>query len=134
MSAKAMRTMFLTGALFNWLVGLGLLFDAGLLFELLGVSPIPSEPLFVHLFAWLVIVFGVGYFWASRNPAGNIPIIKLGLLGKASVVLVCLAAVLMGTVSWRLLILASADLVYAILFWQALQALSKQAFATNRHR
>ena len=123
MKAKTMRVLFLSGALFNWLAGLGLLFDARLLFELLGVSPLPGEFLFVQLFAWLVIVFGVGYFWASRNPSENIPIIKLGLLGKASVVLVCLASVALGAISWQLLILASVDLFYAILFWRALQAL-----------
>ena len=106
------------------LVGLGLLFDASLLFELLGVLPAPTEPLFVQLFAWLVIVFGVGYFWVSRDASGNVPIIKLGLLGKASVVLVCLAATVMSTVSWQVLILAAGDLLYAILFWRALRSLS----------
>jgi hypothetical protein len=116
--------MFLSGAVFNWLVGLGLLFNAGLLFELLDVSPVPTESLFVHLFAWLVIVFGVGYYWISRDPPGHVPIIKLGMLGKASVVLVCLAAVVTGTASWQLMILASADLAYAILFWRAMRALS----------
>ena len=123
MKAGVMRAMFLSGAVFNWLVGLGLLFDAGLLFELFSVSPTPTEPLFVHLFAWLVIVFGVGYYWISRDPPGNVPIIRLGMLGKASVVLVCLAAVVMGTASWQLMILAAADLVYAILFWRAMRAL-----------
>jgi apolipoprotein N-acyltransferase len=118
-----MRVLFLAAAVFNWLAGLGLLFDAGLLFALLGASPAPTEPLFVHLFAWLVIVFGVGYYWVSRDPSGNLPIIKLGILGKASVVLVCLAAAAVGTVSWQILILASADLVFAILFWRVMRSL-----------
>jgi hypothetical protein len=59
-------TLFLTGAVFNWLVGLALHFDAEL------------------LFAWLVIVFGVGYLWVSRDPPGKVPIIWLGILGKAA--------------------------------------------------
>jgi len=66
--------------------------------------------------ARLFDLFGVGYFWISRDPVTNVPIIKLGMLGNASVVLVCLAAVMMHTVSWQLLILASADLVYAVFF------------------
>jgi hypothetical protein len=77
-------TLFLTGAVFNWLVGLALHFDAGLLFELFRVTPAPTEPLFVQLFAWLVIVFGVGYLWVSRDPPGKVPIIWLGILGKAA--------------------------------------------------
>ena len=123
MTAKSIRTLFLTAAIFNWLVGLALLFDAALLFELFRVTPLPTEPLFVQLFAWLVIVFGVGYFWASRDPAGNVPIIKLGVLGKCSVFLVCLAGTAMGSVSWQMMILASADLLYALLFWRSLEAI-----------
>lgn len=123
MTQKSMRALFLTAAVFNWLVGLGLHFDAVLLFELFGVTPVPTEPLFVQLFAWLVIVFGVGYLWVSRDPSVNVPIIKLGILGKASVVLVCLASVVTGGVSWQMMILASVDLVYAFGFIFALRAL-----------
>ena len=116
MTDRSIRTLFFTAALFNWLVGLVLHLDAKLLFGLFGVTPIPTETLFVQLFAWLVIVFGVGYLWVSRDPVANLPLIKLGALGKASVVLVCLASVVTGVVSWQLMILASADLVYGILF------------------
>ena len=123
MTSKSLRTLFVTAAVFNWLVGLGLLFNAPLLFQLFGVTPVPTELLFVQLFAWLVIVFGVGYYWVSRDPESHIPLIKLGMLGKASVVLVCLAAVVTGGISWQMMILASADLVYAILFWRALGSL-----------
>ena len=70
--------------MFNWLVGLALHFDAGLLFGLFRVTPAPTEPLFVQLFAWLVIVFGLGYLWVSRDPPGNVPIIKPGIPGKAA--------------------------------------------------
>jgi len=124
--AKAIRAVFLTAAAFNWLVGLALPYDAALVFDLFRVTPIPTESLFVQLFAWLVIVFGVGYFWISRDPAANVPIIRLGLLGKASVVLVCLAAVLTGTVSWQIMLLASVDLVYAVYFFAALNTVTSQ--------
>lgn len=129
MTSRSARAVFLTGAIFNWLVGLALLYDAALVFDLFRVTPVPTESLFVQLFAWLVIVFGVGYFWISQDPSGNVPIIKLGMLGKASVVLVCLAAVLMGTVSWQMMILASVDGVYAVLFFTALKTIRKAAGA-----
>ena len=125
MTDKAICRVFLTGAIFNWLVGLALLYDAALLFRLFRVTPEPSEPLFLQLFAWLVIVFGVGYFWVSRDPLANAPIIRLGILGKLSVVLVSVACVFAQVVSWQMLILTSADLVYAALFWRALRALPK---------
>jgi hypothetical protein len=115
--------MFLTAAIFNWTVGLALAFKAGLLFELFRVTPAPTEPLFLQLFSWLIIIFGIGYFWASKDLAANVSIVKLGLLGKLSVVLVVLACILAGVVSWQMMLLASADLVYAALFWRALRSL-----------
>jgi hypothetical protein len=125
-NAKGNKTMFLTAAIFNWAVGLTLAFKAEFLFELFRVTPVPAEPLFLQLFSWLVIVFGIGYFWVSKDPAANVPVIKLGLLGKLSVVLVALVCVLAGTVSWQMMILASADLLYVILFWRALKGLGSE--------
>jgi apolipoprotein N-acyltransferase len=121
MTENATRTLFLTAAIFNWAAGLALVFNAPLLFSLFSISPAPAEPLFLQLFSWLVIVFGVGYYWVSRDPAANVPIIKLGILGKASVVLVSLACVLTSVVSWQIMLLTSVDLLYAILFWRALK-------------
>lgn len=123
MKLKTIKTMFLTAAWFNWAVGLALSINAGLLFGLFGVNPAPTEPLFLQLFSWLVIVFGIGYFWASKDPAGNAAIIKLGILGKLSVFAVGVACVLGGTVSWQMILLVSVDLLYAILFWRSLKSL-----------
>lgn len=119
--------MFLTAAIFNWLVGLALAFKAEFLFALFRVTPAPTEPLFLQLFSWLVIVFGIGYFWVYRDPAANAPIIKLGIIGKLSVVVVSLACVLAGSVSWQMMILASADLLYVVLFWRALAPINAQS-------
>ena len=115
--------MFTSAAWFNWLAGVAVAVNAELLFGLFKITPLPTEPLFLQLFAWLVIVFGIGYFWASRDPEANVPVIKLGIIGKLSVVLVSLACVLTGGVSWQMLILVSVDLLYAILFWRALKAI-----------
>ena len=120
-----MRVMFTTAAWFNWLAGGAVAVNAELLFGLFRITPLPTEPLFLQLFAWLVIVFGIGYFWASRDPVANVPIIKLGLIGKLSVVLVSLTCVLTGSVSWQMMLLASADLLYVILFWRALKAIQR---------
>ena len=123
MKAKSMRIMFTTAAWFNWLAGLAVAVNAELLFGLFRITPLPTEPLFLQLFAWLVIVFGIGYFWVSRDPVANVPIIKLGMIGKLSVVLVSLACILTGSVSWQMMLLVSVDLLYAILFWRVLQTL-----------
>ena len=123
MTDKSIRIMFTTAAWFNWVAGGAVAVNAGWLFSFFRVTPLPTEPLFLQLFAWLVIVFGIGYFWASRDPAANVPVVKLGMLGKLSVVLVGLVCVLTGSVSWQIMLLMSADLLYAILFWRALKAI-----------
>jgi len=123
MTDKSIRIMFTTAAWFNWVAGGAVVVNAGWLFGLFGITPLPTEPLFPQLFAWVVIVFGIGYFWASRDPVANVPVIKLGMIGKLSVVLVSLASVLTGSVSWQIMLLVSIDLLYAILFWRALKAI-----------
>ncbi|NOR19260.1 MAG: hypothetical protein GQ538_04130 [Xanthomonadales bacterium] len=125
MTSKSMRVMFATAAWFNWVAGGAVAINVELLFGLFGITPLPTEPLFLQFFAWLVIVFGIGYFWASRDPVTNVPVIKLGMSGKLSVVLVSLACVLTGSISWQIMLLVSADLLYAILFWRALKAIQR---------
>jgi hypothetical protein len=121
MKEAEQRILFLTAALFNWAVAAALAVDAGFLFRLFSVSPEPAEPLFVLLFAWLVFAFGVAYYWISRDPGANTPLIRLGILGKAGVFAVALACVILGIVSWQFLILAAVDAVYALLFWRSLR-------------
>jgi hypothetical protein len=121
MTSKSMRIMFTTAAWFNWVAGGAVAINVELLFGLFRITPLPTEPLFLQLFAWVIIVFGIGYFWASRDPVANVPVIKLGMIGKLSVVLVSLACVLTGSVSWQIMLLVSVDLLYAILFWRALK-------------
>lgn len=123
MKSKTIRTVFLTGAIFNFLVGLALFYDAALLLRLFRVTPEQAGGVLVQLLAWLVITFGVGYFWVSRAPQSYVPIIELGMLGKAGVVLVSLAAVVAGIISWQMMILTSVDGLYAVLFAFSLRAL-----------
>ncbi len=116
------RPLFLSAAIFNWVVGLGMLLAYRPLFEMIGAAPIPEDPFLVQQFAGLVLIFGLGYFWASRDFARNIPVVKLGMLGKLSVFTLALIHVVLGAVTWQFLALASVDLVYALLFVAALRA------------
>ena len=122
MKIQAQRILFLTAALFNWAVAAAFVVDAAQLFRLFAVSPEPTEPLFVILFAWLVFAFGIAYYWVSRDPATNAPLIRLGIVGKSGVVATSLLCVFFGIVSWQLMILVAMDAVYAILFWRALKS------------
>ena len=114
--------MLFSAACFNWLAALALLVFPGMLLQLFRITPLPTEPLFLHMFAVLVFVFGVGYYWASRDFMTNAPIVRLGMISKFAVVITGLVNTLLGNVSWQIMLLVSADLLYAILFFIALKA------------
>jgi hypothetical protein len=114
--------MLISAACFNWLVAVALLIIPAKLFQLFSVTPLPTEPLFLHLFTALVFTFSMGYYWASQEFAANAPIVRLGMIGKLAVFLTGLANTLLGNVSWQILLLVSVDLLYAILFFIALKA------------
>ena len=122
MKITTVRTVFLVSAVFNWLVGLGLAFAGAKLIGMFGVTPLPTEPLFLQLFAWLVFAFGIAYYWIYKDPPGNRALIRLGIIAKLGVVIVCLANIFLGHVSWQIMLVAGADLAFAILFWRALKS------------
>lgn len=116
MNSKNSNKLFFIAALFNWVVGVVFIVDAPLLLGLFNVTPLPTEPLFMSLSGWLIICYGIGYYWASRDLAGNIGIIRLGIIGKIGVFAVVLISTVLGHVSWQMNLLSSADLVFAGLF------------------
>ncbi|RRJ83217.1 hypothetical protein [Aestuariirhabdus litorea] len=118
-----MKRLLLSAACFNWSVALLFVVDIQWTFTLLGIKPVPSEPLFVELFATLVFCFGIGYFWASRDPRAGAPLIRLGAWSKLILVLVGGLEVVRGLVSWPLLLPLAVDLFYALVFFGLLQRL-----------
>ncbi|GGO89448.1 hypothetical protein GCM10011348_47230 [Marinobacterium nitratireducens] len=101
--------LFKSAALFNWAVGLILVFAYNPLFKLLDMPPVES-PLFLHLFALLVLMFGLGYYWISLDPAGERSLILLGCIAKGLVFLTFVAYFYFGQLSWRFLALVTGDL------------------------
>ena len=120
MNSKTSSRLLLIAALFNWAVGVALMTDASLLLQLFNITPLPTEPLFMTLSGWLIICYGIGYFWASRDLAGNLGIIRLGIIGKLGVFGVVLISSLLGHISWQMNLLSSVDLVFAVLFTMAI--------------
>jgi len=123
MQRETASNMFLAGAIFNWAVALTLFFIPGIFLNLLSVTPTPQQSLWVQQFAGLVFVFGIGYYWASRDFEANIQIIRLAVIGKAGVVLIGVLNVVIGDVSWQFMLPASGDLIFVVLFVMALKAL-----------
>jgi hypothetical protein len=119
------KRLFTLAAVFNWLVGLGLFFAADSLLGLFQISPLPSETLFLRLFAGLVFIFGFAYYAARCDLQANAPVIRLGAVAKLAVVAIAALEIALGNVSWQLMLIAGADLVFAVLFLMALSGLSR---------
>ena len=115
MTFKQGRILFFSGAWFNWIVGIGLLYYP-LFYKLLGIGDMPADPLFIHLFAAVVMVFGYGYYRAGKDPAANQGIVVMGMVAKLAVAAVVWGHGFMGQAPWQLAALAGVDLVYAVLF------------------
>jgi FtsH-binding integral membrane protein len=127
---KNMKVMFYSAFAFNMVMAVIFSFFVVSGFELIGVVPSiadisPQEEMFSQLFGVLVFSFGIGYLWIARDPEKNKQIIRMGIMGKTVVVLVCLANVILENVSWHLMLAAGFDGVYAVLFYLALRQLDK---------
>ena len=131
MSPSSQKLLFTVSAGFNWLVGLILFFNADLLLELFHITPLPIETTFLRLFAGLVFVFGFGYYAAGSDLKTNAPVVRLGGVAKLMVVAIAAYEVVLGNISWQLMLVASADLIFALLFFRALRiAITNQNITT----
>lgn len=113
--------LLFSAALFNWSVAIVFLLAYQPVFRLIGLNPVPHNPIYLHLFACLVALFGLAYYWASQDLEKNRNLVLLGVIGKLSVFALPLMYCLFGAISWQLPALASVDLVYAILFINVLR-------------
>ena len=106
--------MFYAAAAFNWLMATAIFFGDSL-FMRLGM-PIPLNPTGRQTFCLFVAVFGYGYFLIARDPIGNLGLVQVGIVGKLAMFLLFVIDIVAGTLSYRLLIPALGDVLFALLF------------------
>jgi hypothetical protein len=109
------KLLFRSAAVFNWLAAAALFAPLGIAAQL-GVQPEPAGGPFEAIMVVAISVFGIGYWWVANSPLENLPIVKLGLLGKIAVVTTVYIYAWTGAANLTLAALASGDLVYSILF------------------
>lgn len=113
---KHASLLFSVAAAFNFVAGTAFLVAMPQFAALIGMRPLPSDPLFVHFGAVLVLTFGWGYWRVSRDPVANRPLIHLGVVGKSLVVLAGYGDWLVGNTNWPFALLISGDAVFVALF------------------
>lgn len=109
------KAMFLAAALYNWVASLFLFVFHRPFFEWLSMPP-AAYPLTVELFSALAFVFGIGYYWVFRDIDRHHGIVRLGILGKCAVFLICLRHFLGGAIPFPVFLPACGDLAFAGLF------------------
>jgi hypothetical protein len=108
------KPLFTVAAVFNVLVGLGILLGYSRLAPLLGFPPQPT--VWIHIIALVVLVFGYAYWRVAMDPARFREYVRLGILGKLAFVAAIYGHFLNGSATGALAILVSADLLFAVLF------------------
>ena len=98
------RKMFFIGAIWNWVATITLCFGYKALFPVYDMA-LPRYPVFLLMFSGLCFVFGLGYYWVSRDLSKNHGIVRMGIAGKL--------LVLVGFL-WAALYLSSVDLAQAV--------------------
>ena len=119
MNHKQIKFLFQFSALFNISVALTLLFATDLFIEIFKLGSAVTQPVFVHLFAIVVLSFGGLYYYISINPQACRKEMYFGMYAKLGVVAVCAIDTVTGLVVWTINIPASVDLVSACLFYKA---------------
>ncbi len=118
------RKMFFVGAVWNWLATIPLFFGYKLLFPLYDMA-LPQYPVFLLLFAGLCFIFGIGYFWVSRDVSKNHDIVRMGIAGKLLVFFAFLWAGISGQIHLVWIGAGIGDLVFTILYMEFLLTVKK---------
>jgi len=84
--------------------------------------PPAEQPVYLATVALFVFLFGVGYLWAGLTGLADPLFIALGAVGKASFVAIVTGYWLAGTLPALAPFVASADLLFAALFFRWLFA------------
>jgi hypothetical protein len=115
------RNLFFIGALWNWgaaLLFVGLFFINKNLLELF--LKVPESMLWYFIVSGAIFIFGLGYYYISKDVERNRDIIKMGIIGKVMVFLLFLIYMIKGDITWLLFMAGCVDLVFAVLFKQVL--------------
>ncbi len=76
--------------------------------------------LWYYIFLGAVFIFGLGYYYISKDVQRNRDIIKMGILGKVVVFLLFLIYLIDGEVRLLLFLGGFVDLIFAVLFAEVL--------------
>ena len=121
------KKLFFIAALWNWITSVLFFFTYEYFFPVIG-EKVPDSPLFLKQTLGLVFVFGLGYYWVSRD-LSNTAIVKMGAIGKIFVFITLLYYAIFGDHVWITVLPGVVDFIFALFFIQFLiyRSTSEQA-------
>ena len=126
------RQLFFVGALWNFGAAFIFYFLHEPVFSFLGMQPL-GDTLFIQLFAMSVFLFGMGYYWVSRDLIRNHGILILGIVGKLLVfTIVGYHLLVHGCIHWLIASAGGVDVIFAALFIHFLIDFKKQKEPTGK--
>jgi hypothetical protein len=115
------RWMFLAAAAWNaFAAGAVLFLLTNAIFRMRMAISKPADPLILQLLASCLFLFGLGYYWVSRDLSENHGLVKLGVAGKILVFILFFGHALAGTIPVSLAVPTVVDLLFAVLFLEFL--------------
>ena len=119
---KYYKYLFLVAALYNILnsvifIGISI-FGVGL-FPLFGVA-VPPSMIWLQLSLFLILIFGIGYIFVSRDLDKNRGLVITGALAKLTFFIIALSYFILGDVNILIILLGGIDMIMVILFIQFL--------------
>jgi hypothetical protein len=118
------KRLFIIGAIWNWGAGLLFFFWSDPIYSVLGMKAI-NYPGVMQMAMALVFVFGIGYYWVSKDISMNHDIVKLGIIAKILIFFVFSYHTLVGNIPPQLGLSGVVDLVFAVLFLEFLMNMKK---------
>ena len=120
------RLFFMVAGIFNLAVGLPLLIAPAETQASLGVA-VPDDLMFHRFTGLLVVCFGAVYFFVAQDLMRYRPLVWLGVVGKAGVVVVFTEAWMAGRVPFQAYVLALGDALFVVGFLIFLTATARRA-------
>ncbi len=115
------RWLFLAASAWNVLSAAGVLFLlTGAEFRRKAGFSGPPDTISLQLLATCLLVFGLGYYWVSRDLSRNRDLVKLGVIGKPLVFLVFFGHALAQEIPMRIVAPSIVDLLFGALFLEFL--------------
>jgi hypothetical protein len=115
MSDRLWRAVFLTGAVFNWIVGASLMFDTAEFAASAGLEVARYDAFYSPAVGWFIVIFGFLY-WAVWRDLENRAIVLIGMVGKLGAVALTWLAFARGLVPFSMAALTLIDVAFAALF------------------